>query len=226
MSFLLVDRVTKRFGSIQVLKNVSFEIEKGAIVALLGHNGAGKSTILKIIAGLIRPNSGKVLLNGKSTSEYTTRASIGVISHETMLYHGLSAMDNLIFYARMYGVYDPEEKAKKMLKMAGLLHRANDPLRNFSRGMLQRVTIARALIHDPELVLMDEPFTGLDRSMKERVMEWIKSMKQNSTTVVLVTHDLEAGFALSERFVVLKKGVVVETGESTKEALKRCKGLI
>lgn len=204
-------KLSKSLDERAVLIDVTLEIASGEYVALMGANGAGKSTLLKIIATLMPPSSGALELFGEKLGRNSgdLRARIGLIGHQSMLYRDLSVLENLEFYARLYGLKSPEKRARQMLDMAGLAHRAKDPVKAFSRGMTQRAAIARALLHDPELLLADEPFSGLDAPSIEALEGLFGELKRAGKTIVLVNHDIEQTLRLVDRVVILRGGQVV-----------------
>ena len=210
-SVVQLRKLTKSIDERLVLRQIDLEIEPGAYIALLGANGAGKSTLLKIIATLIPPTSGEVNLFGLPLERNAVelRSRIGFISHASMLYRDLTAKENLEFYARLYGLENPQALARKMLEMAGLWNRANDPVKSFSRGMVQRAAIARALLHGPRLVLADEPFSGLDAPSIESLEQLFADLNSAGKTIILVNHDIEQSLRLAERAVILRGGRVV-----------------
>jgi heme exporter protein A len=203
--------VSKSIDGRTILRDVSVQIAGGQLVALLGANGTGKSTLLKILATLVPPSSGRIELFGQiaSATSVDLRRRIGLIGHQSMLYRDLSARENLEFFARLYDVADPAAQAKKMLDMIGLAERSVDPVRNFSRGMVQRVSIARALLHDPELILADEPFAGLDAPSIDALEHLLASLNEVGKTILLVNHDIEQSLRLADHAIVLRGGQVV-----------------
>ena len=210
-SVVRLSKLTKSIDERLILRNIDLEIESGAYVALLGANGAGKSTLLKIIATLTPPTSGDIQLFGLplAKSGIELRSRIGFISHNSMLYRDLTAKENLEFYAKLYGLENPTARARRMLEMAGLWHRANEPVKNFSRGMVQRCAIARALLHDPRLVLADEPFSGLDAPSISALEQLFSDLSAAGKTIILVNHDIEQSLRLAERAVILRGGQIV-----------------
>lgn len=204
-------RLAKWIDERPVLRGVDLEVNAGEFVALLGANGAGKSTLLKILATLSPVSAGKLELFGRIVkgSDARTRARIGMVGHQSMLYRDLSAWENLEFFAKLYGVKDVEARCHRLLKMVGLLDRANDPVKTFSRGMTQRVSIARALLHDPELILADEPFAGLDPGSAAGIERLFNELNLSGKTIVLVNHDIEQSLRVAGRAVVLRDGNVV-----------------
>jgi heme exporter protein A len=194
-----------------ILRGVDLEIETGAFTAILGANGAGKSTLLRIIATLTSPSAGELYLFGERArwNSVKLRARIGMICDQSMLYRDLSARENLEFFARLYGLSDAVPRARKALDMIGMSRRANDPVKSFSRGMTQRVAVARALIHDPELILADEPFAGLDAPSIASLETLFAELCDQNKTVVIVNHDIEQSLRIATRAIVLRAGKVV-----------------
>lgn len=215
-----VSKVSKVFGSRKALDKVTFDLPHGAFLSVFGPNGAGKTTLLRILATLSKPTSGSVAIDGLALKEDpdAVRGRVGLISHAPMLYPDLTAEENLLFYARLYGVENPQKRVLELLDAVGLKHRRMDVVRTFSRGMTQRVSIARALVNDPSVVLLDEPYAGLDPHAVEIFDELLASVRQDRT-FVMVSHDLEKGFAMASHVLVLARGRVVTFAE--KEALDR-----
>lgn len=211
---LEVDHLTKSFGGRKAVDDVSFTLPQGAFLSVFGPNGAGKTTLLRMLATLSRPTEGSVTLSGISLKEEPERAreAIGLISHNPMLYPDLTAEENLLLFAKLYGVADPQRRVIELLEAVGLKHRRFDRVRTFSRGMTQRTSIARALVNDPSLVLLDEPYSGLDPHAIEIFDELIASVRDNRT-FVMVSHDLDKGLALASHVLVLARGRVVHFGE-------------
>lgn len=211
---LTVDHLTKSFGGRKAVDDVSFALPEGAFLSVFGPNGAGKTTLLRMLATLSRPTEGTIEVGGVSLKEEPDRAreSIGLISHNPMLYPDLTAEENLLLYAKLYGVENPQKRVIELLDAVGLKHRRLDRVRTFSRGMTQRTSIARALINDPSLVLLDEPYSGLDPHAIEIFDELIESVRENRT-FVMVSHDLDKGLALASHVLVLAKGRVVAFAE-------------
>ncbi len=209
-----VTDVVKRFGKVVAVNGVSLKIDQGDAVVIFGPNGAGKTTLFRILAGLIRPDEGSLSVEGADvTYEYgeTIRHRIGYISHQSMTYTQLSARENLLFFARLYGVADPDEKADALLKRVGLTSRADDITATFSRGMKQRLSIARALVHDPDIILLDEPFTGLDQHAAEILKDTLSHLHDERKTFIMVTHNIRVGLAISRRVVVQVAGKIAMT---------------
>jgi heme exporter protein A len=205
-----VHNLVKSFGPTTALRGVNLSVPEGQFVTLVGPNGAGKTTLLRILATLSRPTQGTVKIGGHDLSQGAAEArrKIGLVSHQTLLYGDLSAEENLRFYGRMYDVADLDARITQVLEMVGLAHRRRDPVRTFSRGMQQRLAIARAVLHRPSLMLLDEPYTGLDQDAAARLEAVMSSVGTEGRTVVMTTHDLERGLAVADRVVILVKGRV------------------
>jgi heme ABC exporter ATP-binding subunit CcmA len=203
-----VKKLVKRFGPLTVLKELDFEVEKGEFVALLGPNGAGKTTLLRILASLSRPTSGLVQITSYRLPQDApaVRSLLGVVSHQPLLYGDLTAEENLVFYSRLYNV--DKSRIAEVLELVGLIKRADDLVRTFSRGMQQRLAIARAILHRPPLLLLDEPHTGLDQGAGEILDHLLVDVAKQGTTVVMTSHDLVRSSGLASRLDILSKGVI------------------
>jgi heme exporter protein A len=201
----------KRFGHKSVLRNLEFQVEQGEFVALLGPNGAGKTTFLRILASLSRPTMGIVQVAGYSLPRQAAavRRRLGVVSHLPLLYGDLSAGQNLRFYGRMYSVADLDRRIADVLELVGLAKRERDLVRTFSRGMQQRLAIGRAVLHDPEVLLLDEPHTGLDQDACEMLDGALKQVTGRGRTIVMTSHDMARAADLASRFDVLSRGNIV-----------------
>ncbi|RXJ01125.1 heme ABC exporter ATP-binding protein CcmA [Anaerobacillus alkaliphilus] len=211
----------KTIGDKVILRGVNLTIKKGESVAILGPNGAGKSTILKIIAGLMKATSGDVYIDGLNFKKdsYEMKKRIGFLAHNSFLYDHLTPLENLKFFGKLYGVSNIEEKAKELVNEVGLGFFIHDPVRSFSRGMLQRIAIARAIIHDPEILLFDEPHTGLDQEAIKLLNEVILKMKANGSTVIMVTHDFQQAVQTCDRVIIFRNGKIVEDLDNVKNNL-------
>ena len=200
--------VTRNFGRRRALHGVSLTCHAGQVVALLGANGAGKSTLLSIAATLLDPSEGQVLYGEQTAAAggSALRGRIGVLGHELFLYPELTAAENLAFFGRLYGVADVERAVADALAGAVLTDRANDPAGSFSRGMRQRLALERALIHSPRLLLLDEPFTGLDDVSADALRQRLGSVRDAGAIVVVTTHDLEAIEGIVDDAYVLVRG--------------------
>jgi len=218
---ITVKKLVKRFGLKPVLRGVDFEVQPGEFVALLGPNGAGKTTFLRILASLSRPTLGEVSIAGYRLPNEASqvRARLGVVSHLPLLYGDLTAEENLRFYGRMYGLTDLEPRIAEVLEMVGLEARRRDLVRTFSRGMQQRLAIGRAVLHDPDVVLFDEPYTGLDQDASSMLDEVLKTVAAKGRTVVMTSHDLARAEDLATRFDILSRGVI-SASASLKELKK------
>lgn len=206
---LCLEQVEKDFGDFTALAQVSLRVNPGAFVLLLGANGAGKSTLLRLLAGLSKPTRGRVLVAGAEPHRTAaTRAAVGLLSHSTLLYDDLSARENLSFFARLYGLSAPEERIAQALAAAGLEERQHHRVRTFSRGMKQRLALARATLHNPSVLLFDEPYTGLDQRAATALSRQLSLLKERGRTSVLVTHNLEEAVHLADRLVILRRGRV------------------
>ncbi len=206
MTAVIARNLEKRFGSTIGLDGIDLDIATGSTMAILGPNGAGKSTLLRLIAGLARPSSGSLEIGGKPAHHQTSRARVGFIGHATKLYPELTARENLIFAARLRGVANASARIEEQLAEAGLIRAADRRTGDFSRGMAQRLSIAVGLIDEPEIVLLDEPFTGLDRAASDRLVERLMGLRQRDRTLVLVSHDVALAARLADAAVVLRRG--------------------
>ena len=207
---IAVKKLVKRFGLKIVLRGLDFEVREGEFVALLGPNGAGKTTFLRILASLSRPSFGEVTVSGYRlpAQAAAVRRNLGVVSHLPLLYGDLTAEENLLFYARMYGIREQPKQINETLEMVGLSTRRRDLVRTFSRGMQQRLAIGRAVLHDPEVLLFDEPHTGLDQDACDMLDSLLRKVAAQGRTVVMTSHDLARVEDLASRFDVLSRGVI------------------
>lgn len=207
-----VQEVSRHFGRRRALSRITFDARPGEIVGLLGPNGAGKSTLLSILATLLQPSAGTVRYGTVDpvTQGAALRGRLGVLGHDLFLYPELSARENLAFFAGLYGRADPDADAARGLGHAGLAARADDPVSSFSRGMRQRVALERALIHEPRLVLLDEPFTGLDDASAAALVTRLRGLRGSGAIVVLATHDLDLAEGLFDHAVFLRDGRMAE----------------
>jgi heme exporter protein A len=206
---LLAARGLRRsFGRVRVLHDISLSLAAGEVLTVAGPNGAGKSTLLRVLAGLMRPTAGEVRVLGRplTADALETRRAIGLLSHQTLLYDDLTLLENLTFAARLYGLADPGAAACEALEAAGLASRAGDSPRKLSRGLLQRAAIARALLHGPRLLLLDEPFTALDAASADRLRAMLAARRDQGLGLVIVTHHLGEVWELATRVAVLVEG--------------------
>lgn len=211
-----VHGVTKSFGYHLVLRGIDLQLKRGEFLAIFGRNGAGKTTFLKVLATLLKPSSGSVRLAGLDLNDNAMeiRRKIGVVSHQTFLYDELTAYENLQFYGRMYDVPDLEERVHELIAKVGLTSCIHDRVRTLSRGMQQRLAIARAMVHDPSILLLDEPETGLDQYASAMLRELLVTFDAEERTVVMTTHSLERGLQMGNRIVILSKGRIAYEGSN------------
>ena len=203
-------KLTKVFGDRKALDKVSIEVPEGAFLSMFGPNGAGKTTLVRTLATLSRATSGTALVAGFDAKEEPdkVREHIGLISHNPMLYPDLTAMENLMFTAQLYGVVNAEERVRELLRAVELDHRRLEVVRTFSRGMTQRLSIARALMNDPDVVFLDEPYAGLDPHAVE-IFDGLIEQLRDGRTFIMVSHDLQKGFDVCTHALVLARGRVV-----------------
>jgi heme exporter protein A len=203
--------LVKAFGSRLVLRGITLHISAGEFVTLVGPNGAGKTTLMRILATLSRPSAGQVLVGGCDLTRDPMRARhmIGLVSHRTLLYDDLSGEQNLLFYAQLYDVARPKMRVEELLRQMGLWGRQRDPVSTYSRGMQQRLAIARALLHNPPILLLDEPDTGLDHHAAMTLGALLRQTDLGQRTVLMTTHNLEYAAAWGERAVILVNGRIV-----------------
>lgn len=202
--------LVKNYGQNAVLRGADLHIKPGEFVTLVGPNGAGKTTLLRIVATLLKPSGGQVSVGGWSLPDkaHHVRRHIGLVSHFPLLYGDLSAAENLSFYARLYQLEDREERVLAALQMVGLAARQRDPVRSFSRGMVQRLTIARATLHEPDVLLFDEPYTGLDQDATRLLDDLLHRESEKGRTIFMITHDLARGLNLCDRIAILHRGKI------------------
>jgi heme exporter protein A len=206
-----VRSLTKTFGLKPVLRGVDLDVAAGECVALFGPNGAGKTTLLRILSTLTKPTLGKVMVAGGllPTQAEAVRQRLGVIAHQPLVYGDLTAEENLQFYAKLYGLRDGSARILGLLERVGLAARRRDLARTFSRGMLQRLAIARALLGTPPVYLMDEPYTGLDPAGTALLDEIVRELVAQGASVLMATHSIAHSLALADRAVLLAKGKLV-----------------
>lgn len=217
-----VKKLTKQADNKLILRGVDLSVKKGETVAILGPNGAGKSTLLKVLATLIKPTSGMVKINGLDLKKdhIKIKKQLGYLPHASLLYEQYSPLENLVFYGNLYGVKDAETRAVELVKEVGLSFFLNEPVKNFSRGMIQRIAIARAIVHEPEILLLDEPHTGLDQGAITILNNVILSMKEKGTTTFMVTHDFKQAAEICDRIIIIKNGKVVDDFSIEDQSLK------
>ena len=210
---LEIDKVWKYYGDFPALRDIQLKIEPGSTVALLGRNGAGKTTLLRIIAGLSKATEGRVNMQGSSVREQATRRRIGVLGHGISLYDELSATENLVLFAKLYGLAQPEKTALAWLERTGLDRVRDGLVREFSRGMRQRLAVARAFMHEPEVLLLDEPFTALDDRAIAVLQSLLADAHATGRTILLSTHQLREALELATHVALIQRGQLAFTGE-------------
>jgi ABC-type multidrug transport system ATPase subunit len=220
---LSIRELSRNFGRRRALTRVSLDCRSGEIVGLLGPNGAGKSTLLAILSTLAAPSSGEVLYGGRTAKQIgaPVRSRIGVLSHDLHLYSELTAIENLVFFGRLYGVPNPETVAAEALRRARLDDRGGDLVSGFSRGMRQRLAMERALLHNPRLLLLDEPFTGLDDASTMALIGRLRALRAAGCIMLVATHDLDVGEAVLDRAVILHDGRLIASEADVRGLRKR-----
>ncbi len=211
---LEVQGLTKSFGNHLALRGIDLEVGQGESVVIFGPNGAGKTTLIKVLATIMNPSSGKVLVDGlnlKNDAE-EARRRIGVVSHQSFLYSNLTTYENLEFYSRMYDVPRRRERIHEVVAMVGMTSRLHDRVGTLSRGMQQRLAIARSLLHKPAIMLLDEPETGLDQQAISMLWRALQTEGERKPSIILTTHNLERGLELGDRLLILDRGMIVYEG--------------
>ena len=225
LSRLIVTDVARHYGRRKALSQITFTCDAGEIVGLLGPNGAGKSTLLNILATLLAPSLGRVEYGDRTAADgAVVRAQIGMLGHDLFLYPELTARENLSFFGHLYGLQDVAGRVRLALEGANLASRADDQVGGFSRGMRQRVALERALLHDPKLILLDEPFTGLDQASTAALVARLKDRQRAGCLIVLATHDLDVADGLLTRSLFLINGrqsIDPQTGGSLRDRYQR-----
>ncbi len=201
----------RRFGNTRAVRSVDITVGGGDLVAVFGPNGAGKTTLLRMLGGLVRPTSGRVVVKGRDlkSTDPEVRRPIGLLSHQSFLYDDLTASENLAFAARIYGLAEPRGAALSALAAVGLEHKAHQPVRSLSRGMVQRVALARALLAEPEILLLDEPFTGLDAPAARHIQDVLTSRRSQGLGAVVVSHQFAEVWDIASHMMVMIEGAVV-----------------
>ena len=207
-----ISGLVKQYGFNPVLRGVNLHVPTGAFVTLVGPNGAGKSTLMRIVATLLKPTAGEVKIGGWLMPQFSDRVRrhIGLVSHQTLLYGDLTAAENLLFFAKLYRLDHSDDRVAQALKRVGLAARERDAVRTFSRGMMQRLTIARATLHEPDVLLLDEPYTGLDQDASALLDSLLKRESENGRTILMITHDLVHGLNLCDRVAILSRVKIVQ----------------
>ena len=203
-----VDDVSRNYGRRRALAHVTLQAARGEVLGLFGPNGAGKSTLISVLSTLLRPSSGRVRYgtHAADLAGDALRGQIGVLGHDLFLYGDLSARENLVFFGRLYGLENLESRVTEALRLARLSDRADDRAGSFSRGLRQRLALERALLHQPRLVLLDEPFTGLDDDSALVLIERLRSLRERGTIVVMATHDFDTAEAVVDRAICVDRG--------------------
>lgn len=211
-----VQGITKSFGNRLALRGIDLVVERGESVVIFGPNGAGKTTLIKVLATIMKPSSGRILVDGLSLKDNAEeiRRRIGVVTHQTFLYSNLTAFENLEFYSRMYDVPRRKERIREVVAMVGMTSRLHDRVGTLSRGMQQRLSIARSLLHKPTIMLLDEPEMGLDQRAISMLWKALPSEEGEKGTIILITHNLERGLELGDRLLILDKGKIVYQGST------------
>jgi heme exporter protein A len=207
-----IKKLTKQADNKLILRGVDLSIKKGETVAILGPNGAGKSTLLKMLAALIKPTSGLIKVNDMDLKKnhIQIKKILGYLPHSSLLYDHYTPLENIVFFGNIYGVKNVEQRATELVKEVGLSFFLNEPVKNFSRGMIQRIAIARAIVHEPEILLLDEPHTGLDQGAIGILNNVILSMKAKGTTTLMVTHDFKQAAEICDRIIIIKNGKIID----------------
>jgi heme exporter protein A len=214
-SMLELKNMTKVIGEKIILRNITLTLRKGETLAVIGPNGAGKSTFFKCTVGLMQPGSGEIILDGEAVKKKSAavKQKIGFLGHESFLYSSMTPLENLKFYGKLYKVREIDRKSKELLKEVGLYLFRDTPIRSFSRGMLQRLAIAKVLLPEPKILMLDEPHTGLDQEAVALLNRIIKEKQQSGTSILIISHDFEQVHALADRVAILKKGKIADTME-------------
>lgn len=206
------ESLVRAFGDRRAVDGVSLRVHSGETLALFGPNGAGKTTLLRLLGGLLKPGGGSARVGGeKVPGGASVRRQVGLVSHRTLLYDALTARENVEFFARLYHVASPREAATRAMERMRIADRADTPVRALSRGMKQRVSVARATVHDPTVILADEPFTGLDASGARALSTLLGELRESGAAVVLVTHNIEEGLSLATHAAIMHRGRLVRT---------------
>ena len=208
--------LVRRFSRLRAVDGITFDLQAGELLTIFGPNGAGKTTLLNIIAGVMCPDEGQVLLDGNVVvgSERQWRKEFGLVTHQTMLYDRLTAVENLSFYSKLFSLEDSERRIRDALEGLKIKEVADQPVGSLSRGFQQRIALARALLHDPKILLLDEPYIGLDLYASRLLRDLISQLKDGERTVVLVTHNFGQGLELADRIAIQVSGQFIFTGSS------------
>jgi len=219
LPLLKISRLTHRFGVVTALSDINLEIRKGDFISIFGPNGAGKTTLLKLIARLAKPTLGNIEFAHPTNLQ--GREQVGYVSHLSLLYGDLTGFENLKFYASLYDLVEPDIQAEKQLRRMGLEPARDRLARTYSSGMKQRLSIARALLHNPSLLLLDEPYAGLDQHGSKLLSELLGELKAEGRTILLITHNIEEGLGLSNRLLVMNNGRIVHLDNCSENLKER-----
>ena len=205
-----IEGLTKLYGKNAVLRGIDLHISPGEFITLVGPNGAGKTTLMRIVATLLKPTGGSIKVGGWSIPDQADRVRrhMGFVTHQSLLYSDLTAAENLSFFCRLYHLDNREQRIRDALKTVGLAARQRDPVRSFSRGMTQRLTLARATLHEPDILLLDEPYTGLDQDASALLDRLLTQESEQGRTIFMITHDLTRGLNLCHRIAILNRGKI------------------
>ena len=208
--------LVRRFSRLRAVDGITYDLQAGELLTIFGPNGAGKTTLLNILAGVMCPDEGQVLLDGNVVvgSERQWRKEVGLVTHQTMLYDRLTAVENLSFYSKLFSLEDSERRIRDALEGLKIKEVADQPVGSLSRGFQQRIALARALLHDPKILLLDEPYIGLDLYASRLLRDLISQLKDGERTVVLVTHNFGQGLELADRIAIQVSGQFIFTGSS------------
>jgi heme ABC exporter ATP-binding subunit CcmA len=220
MTAVSAENVWKYYGDYPALRDISLRVEPGECLALLGRNGAGKTTLLRILAGLARPSRGRVRVFDGDGHDPAARRRIGILGHGIAVYDEFSALENLKLFAGLYGLPDPEASARRWLERTGLERVAGGLVREFSRGMRQRLAVARAFLHEPQVLLLDEPFTALDDRAIAVLQSLLAEARADGRTIILSTHQLREALELATHVALVNRGRLAFTGERTGQMLE------
>lgn len=216
-ALISVRNLHKRYGRKSILRGVELSVQEGQVLALLGANGAGKTTLMRIVSGLAKPERGEIRLGGASFRQagHELRRYIGLVSHAPLLYENLSGEENLHFFAKMYDLDEPAPRIEAVMRSVDLWTRRRDPVRSYSRGMTQRLAIARAILHNPPVLLLDEPDTGLDQTSSQMLHDLIRRLGSANRAILLATHNLDRAVEWADAVCILSGGKIAYHGETT-----------
>jgi len=205
------ENLKRSFGHIDALNGINLKVPYGDFLTIFGPNGAGKTTLIKILSNLIYPSSGKAIIHGDDLSKNgdAIRSKIGLISHNTFSYNNLTPYENLKFYGKLHGLPNLENRIEELLKEVDLFQRSQDPVRTFSRGMQQRLAIARAMLNNPSIIFLDEPYTGLDQHATKILTGILKKLHTTQNTIIMTTHNLKQGLEVSDEVIIMASGKIV-----------------